>query len=213
MRVRHIFWFMVIMHAGCLIPLAWLGAGYFFGRLGADPISALEQFSGRIAISLLTATLLVHPLASLLKQPLIMKARRPLGLYTFAYVLLHVLILVGLDYRLDIPLLVTSYVDKPFIWFGAATSLILAALAITSFAWWRQRMGVWWGWLHRLIYLAALLDLAHFFLVVKGNLLSLSGNLARPSIYAALILLLLLLRLPVFRHHPCPDISTHTDDT
>ncbi len=116
--------------------------------------------------------------------------------------LLHVLVLVGFDYGFNLPLLLDSYLNKPFIWFGLLTGLILAALALTSFDWWKQKLGRWWGRLHKLIYLAAILDLAHFFLAVKGNLLSLSGNLGRPLFYGILILSLLVIRLLKRAHTP-----------
>jgi sulfoxide reductase heme-binding subunit YedZ len=103
--------------------------------------------------------------------------------------------LVGYDYRFNLPLLSTTYLGKPFIWLGLATGLILAILALTSFDWWKHRLGKWWQWLHRLVYLAAILDLAHFFLAVKGNLFTLSGNLTRPLFYAGVIGLSFLLRL------------------
>ena len=187
---------LLIAHAVSLLPLAILVFDYFSGQLAPNPAQTLEQRTGRIAISLLTATLLVSPLAGIFRQPVINRARRPLGLYTFFYVVIHLTLLVGYDYRFDFPLLVKSYLGKPFIWLGLATGLILAALALTSFDWWKRRLGVWWKRLHRLIYLAAILALAHFFLGVKGNLFSLSGNIARPLVYTSIILTLLLIRLP-----------------
>ncbi|MGA9397522.1 MAG: protein-methionine-sulfoxide reductase heme-binding subunit MsrQ [Anaerolineaceae bacterium] len=183
-------------HVGALLPLAILAFDYFSDQLGPNPAQTLEQRTGRIAITLLTATLLVAPLARLFKQPVLLRMRRLLGLYTFLYVSLHLFILVGFDYRFDFPLLAGSYFGKPFIWLGLATGLILAALALTSFDWWKRQLGRWWVCLHRLIYLAAILDLAHFFLAVKGNILSLSGNLTLPLIYSTAILIALILRLP-----------------
>ena len=185
----------VVVHIASLLPLAILTFDYFSGRLAPNPAQTLEVQTGRIAVSLLTATLLVSPMAQLLKQPVIKHARRPLGLYTFLYVAVHLLILVGFDYRFDIPLLLATYLDKPFTWFGLLTGLILAVLALTSFDWWKRRLGKWWQRLHRLIYLAAILDLAHFFLAVKGNLFSLSGNLTRPLLYAGVIGISFILRI------------------
>jgi len=187
-------------HVGALLPLAILAFDYFSGQLGPNPAQTLEQRTGRIAITLLTTTLSVGPLARLFRQPALLRVRRPLGLYTFLYVSLHLFVLVGFDYRFDFPLLIGSYLGKPFIWLGLATGLILAALALTSFDWWKRRLGRWWVRLHRLIYLAAILDLAHFFLAVKGNILSLSGNLTCPLIYTAVILILLILRVPLPSH-------------
>jgi sulfoxide reductase heme-binding subunit YedZ len=144
--------------------------------------------------------LMVSPLARFLRQPAIKQARRPLGLYTFLFVTLHLMVLVGYDYRFDLPLLFESYSGKPFIWLGLSSGLILAGLALTSFAWWKRRLYKWWQRIHRLLYLAAILDLAHYFLGIKGNILTLSGNIARPSAYAIVMIVLLLLRLPMWIH-------------
>jgi methionine sulfoxide reductase heme-binding subunit len=194
-------WFPVFLHTAALTPLIILVVDLLIGRLGANPVQAMEVRSGRIAISLLTATLAVSPMAGFLKQPALRKARRPLGLYTFMYICLHLLALVGFDYAFNIPQVATAYLGKPFIWFGLLTGVILAALALTSFSRSKQTLGGWWGRLHRLIYLAALLDLAHYFLAVKGNLFSFSGNLARPLAYCVVITGLLIVRI-LQRIHP-----------
>lgn len=196
------------VHVAALLPLFILVFDYFTGRLEPNPAQTLEQRTGLLAITLLVATLLIGPLAGLTRQPVIARARRPLGLYTFFVVAVHLLMLVGFDYSFNIPLLLKSYHGKPFIWFGLVTGLLLASLALTSFNWWKLRLGKWWKRLHRLIYLAAILDLAHFFLGVKGNLFTLSGNLTRPLIYSAVVLFLLLLRIPAINRF----ISRRTSD-
>jgi methionine sulfoxide reductase heme-binding subunit len=185
----------VVVHIASLLPLAILTFDYFSGHLAPNPAQTLEVQTGRIAVSLLTATLLVSPLARLLKLPALIRARRPLGIYSFFYVALHLSILVGFDYRFDLPLLLATYGDKPFTWFGLIAGLILAILALTSFDRWKCKLGKWWRPLHRLVYLAAILDLAHFFLAIKGNLFTLSGNLTRPLLYAGVIGLSFLIRL------------------
>ncbi len=70
----------VATHVGALLPLAILALDLFSGQLDPNPAQALEQRTGRIAINLLTVTLLVSPLAGLLRQPMVKRARRPLGL-------------------------------------------------------------------------------------------------------------------------------------
>jgi len=192
----------VAAHFFSLLPLAILSLQYFSGQLEPNPAQTLEDSTGLIAISLLTATLMISPIARLLHQPVLQHARRPLGLYTAFYVALHLIILVGYDFRFNLPLLVDTYSGKPFIWFGLATSLVLFTLALTSFDRWKRNLGAWWGRLHRLIYLAAILDLAHFTLAVKGNILSLSGNLSRPLFFAIVISLLLILRIYMRKSRP-----------
>jgi sulfoxide reductase heme-binding subunit YedZ len=105
------------------------------------------------------------------------------------------MILVGLDYGFDLPLLAVSYLDKPFIWFGLITGLILVILAVTSQDQWKKKLGRNWHRLHYLVYLAAILDLVHYFLAVKGNPFSLAGNLVRPLFFGVLILSLFALRV------------------
>jgi sulfoxide reductase heme-binding subunit YedZ len=197
-----------VTHVLSLLPLAILIFYYFSGRLAPNPAQALEQLTGRIAISLLMVTLLVNPLSRLFKLPVIMKVRRPLGLYTFIYVILHILILVGFDYQFDLKLLLDGYLNKPFIWFGILTGLILAVLALTSIDRWKHKLGDRWGRLHSLVYLAAILDLAHYFLVVKGNVFSLSGNFTRPLIFSGLFILIMSLKILQRKHPPAQDVRT-----
>lgn len=49
------------------------------GGLSADPAKDIQHFTGRMALKLLLATLLVSPLARYSKQPLLLRCRRLLG--------------------------------------------------------------------------------------------------------------------------------------
>jgi sulfoxide reductase heme-binding subunit YedZ len=82
---------------------------------------------------------------------------------------------------------------------GAAASLILLALAVTSFRYWKKRLGKGWKWLHRLVYIAVILAVVHYLLAQKGSLASLSGNILAPLAVGALVLVLLAARLPAVR--------------
>lgn len=115
--------------------------------------------------------------------------RRPLGLYGAAYAGLHFLNFVGLDYGFDLPLMWADIAGKRFVLVGFAAFLILLALAVTSSQGWRRRLGKNWRRLHRLIYAAGLLAALHF--VWQAKL-----DLRVPLIYAGVIVLLLILRIP-----------------
>ena len=69
---------------------------------------------------------------------------------------------------------------------------ILVPLAITSTKGWMHRLGKKWKWLHYGVYLAAILVIVHFVWLVKADI-------RRPLPYGAVVALLLLARLPVFR--------------
>src|SRR5512134_1978138 len=105
----------------------------FTGNLTANPIQALEQRTGRHAITLLVLSLACTPLNSLFGWRELLKRRRALGLYAFLYASIHVLIFVDLDYGLAWSLIVQTIFEKPYIIVGVISFLLLIPLAATSF--------------------------------------------------------------------------------
>jgi len=187
------------LHVLAWLPLLWLLAAYFSGRLSINPIQSAIQFAGRTAIWFLTLSLACTPLNHLTGWRRLLRWRRPLGLYAFLYAVLHLFLIVGVDYTWDIPFLWADFSAKPYIFLGAGAFLILASLAITSFDWWKKRLGKNWKRLHRLVYLAGLLTVIHFAWARKGNLWTLSGDILHPLLLGFLIAVLLALRLPSIR--------------
>lgn len=185
-------------HLGGWLPLILLAYDLWQGNLSINPIQDATQRTGRAAILFLTLSLACTPLTLLgWREP--SKIRRALGLYAFFYAGLHLLIFTGLDYGFNWRLLTTDLSTKPYILAGLTAFAILLALAITSFQWWMKKLGKHWKSLHRLVYLAAIIVLIHYFWAVKGDLLRLTGSIGRPLIFAAFITIFLLMRLPVVR--------------
>jgi sulfoxide reductase heme-binding subunit YedZ len=189
----------VIMHIYAWSALAHLVFDYFFGNLSVNPIQDLEQRTGRAAITLLVLSLLCTPLNTLLgwKEPL--KRRRALGLYSFMYATIHVLIYLDLDYGLAWSLILQNIVEKPYIIFGVITFLLLLPLAVTSFDTWKKRLKKNWKRLHQTVYFIAPLAVLHFALSKKGDIFQLQGDIVRPLIYGLVVLILLTLRIPTIR--------------
>lgn len=187
------------LHVLAWLPLLWLMVAYFSGRLSINPIQSAIQFAGRTAIWLLTLSLACTPLNLLTGWRKPLRWRRPLGLYAFLYAALHLFLIVGVDYGGDIQFLWADFSAKPYIFVGAGAFLILAPLAITSFDWWKKRLGKNWKRLHRLVYLAGLLAVFHFAWARKGNLWMLSGDILHPLLLGLLLTALLALRLPSIR--------------
>jgi sulfoxide reductase heme-binding subunit YedZ len=79
--------------------------------------------------------------------------------------------------------------DRPFITVGMLAFVLLVPLALTSSRYAMRRLGRNWKRLHRLAYLIPVLGVLHFWWLVKADILE-------PAIYAALLGVLLLLRLP-----------------
>lgn len=185
-------------HLGGWLPLLLLTYNFWQGNLSINPIQDATQSTGRTAVLFLTLSLACTPLNLLgWREPI--KIRRALGLYAFLYASLHLLIFIGLDYGFAWQFILADLASKPYILAGLAAFTILLVLAITSFQWWMKKLGKRWKSLHNLVYLAAVIVLIHYFWAVKGDLLRLTGSIGRPLLFAGIITILLLMRLPVVR--------------
>jgi len=198
-RVRAFGLLRLAVHFGAMLPAVLILVAAVTGRLTVNPLQALEQRTGKAALILLVFTLACSPANLLFGWRQLLRHRRTLGLYAFAYAAAHLLILVGLDYGFTFRLLRADLTNKPFIWLGSAALLILAALAATSFPIWKKRLGKNWKLLHRLGYLALLLVVVHYAWARKGNLTALSGDILQPIAFGALALMLLLMRVPAVK--------------
>ncbi|MFZ6031085.1 MAG: sulfite oxidase heme-binding subunit YedZ [Chloroflexota bacterium] len=184
--------------------VAWLPVVYLFwanatGNLTVNPIQAATQRTGYVALVFLMLSLLCTPLNTLFKWKQAHKLRRTLGLYAFFYAALHLLIFAGVDYRFNLEFVLADTGKKPFVWVGLTTFLILLALALTSFPWAMKRLGKNWKRLHRLVYLAAVLDVVHYAWAKKANLFTLSGDVWQPLLFMLFVALLLVFRIPALR--------------
>jgi methionine sulfoxide reductase heme-binding subunit len=189
----------IAVHIGAWIPLAWLAWAYTTDHLTINPIQAATQQTGKFAITMLVLSLACTPLNTLFRWRGVLKVRRALGLYALMYAAIHVSILVGVDYGFDLSSLWGDLAGKPYILVGTATLLILIPLGITSTKGWKKRLGRGWRQLHRLIYIASLLAVLHFAWAKKGDLFSLRGDITQPLLYGAIVILLLILRIPFIR--------------
>jgi sulfoxide reductase heme-binding subunit YedZ len=70
------------------LPLVWLFWAGHQGYFSADPAKDIQHFTGRMALKFLLATAGL-PLARYAKQPLLIRIRRLLGLWCFAWATLH----------------------------------------------------------------------------------------------------------------------------
>jgi sulfoxide reductase heme-binding subunit YedZ len=190
-RTREVvFW--VAVHVAALAPLAWLGMALARGQLGFNPIREAILRAGRYALALLVVSLACTPVYWLTRWREIRVVRKWAGLYGTFYAVLHLLIFAGWDYGFQWELIWLDVREKQFIWAGLLAVGILIPLAITSTQGAMRRMGKQWKRLHRLVYLADLLAVAHFLLLVKADL-------RRPLVWAAVVGVLLVVRVPLVR--------------
>lgn len=173
---------------GGLLPLAllvWAGAT---GGLEAEPVKDITHRTGKAVLILLLCTLAVTPIRRLTGWNGVIAARRPLGLFAFFYAVLHFLIYLG-DQGFAPGYIVEDVVEHPYVTAGFTAFLMLIPLAVTSTKGWIKRLGKRWTALHRLVYAAAILGVIHFLWLVKKDL-------REPLIYAAILAVLLALRVP-----------------
>lgn len=189
-------WLQVILNAGAWLPIAYLLISALLNNLGFNPVETVMRFTGRAAVILLLLSLACTPIAQVFKLPWVKKLRKPLGLYAALYAGLHFAAFAIWDYGFNLPLIWSEINNKPFILLGLAALVILLVLAVTSFRSIQRKWGKAWVWLHRLVYAAALLVIAHYLLAIKGDLFSLQGAYTAPLVVAGLLLVLFLLRIP-----------------
>lgn len=172
--------------AGLLLAL---GGTYdlFNGRLGIDPVKTIEHWLGELALQFFIATLLISTLRNQFKLKLI-KFRRPLGLLSFFYVVLHLLVWIGLDLQFRWAEIWSDILKRPYIMIGMAGFICMIPLAMTSNNAAIKRLGpLLWQNLHKLAYPALLLGGLHYVMLQRVWK-------AEPLIYFAIILVLLALR-------------------
>ena len=172
---------------------------FFNHNLTANPIQAMEQRTGRHAITLLVLSLACSPLNNIFGWRELLKRRRTLGLYAFMYATIHVIIFIDLDYGLAWSLIIQTVLEKPYILVGMLTFLMLIPLAFTSFDIWKKRLGRNWKRLHQFIYLIAPLAVLHYAWGKKGDFFRLQGEIIRPLIYAVIVIIFLIMRIPRVR--------------
>jgi sulfoxide reductase heme-binding subunit YedZ len=189
----------IAIHMYAWSELVILVFRFFTHNLTANPIQALEQHTGRHAITLLVMSIACTPLNNLFGWRELLKRRRALGLYAFMYASIHLIIFMDLDYGFAWSLLVQTVAEKPYIVYGLCTFLLLIPLAATSFDIWKKRLGKSWKSLHKLIYFIAPLAAYHYILSKKGDVFRLQGDLIRPLIYTLIIAILLIFRIPIAR--------------
>lgn len=176
------------VHIGALIPLLVIIWDFNQGGLGADPIRELTLRTGKTAIILLTMSLAVTPAIIWLDWKQLLPTRRLLGLYAFLYVALHLSIFIWLDYGLDAAQIWEALFEKQYALIGFGAFLILLPLALTSSRWSMRKLGKNWKKLHSWVYLAGILAVLHYFLLVKNTY-------TEPVIFAVILAFLLLTRV------------------
>ena len=156
--------------AAALIPAAALAYRFYTQDLTANPGDYITDQTGTWALSLLVISLTITPLRRLTKWNELIRLRRMFGLFAFFYATLHMLTWVVLINFFDVKAMIVDVAKRPYITVGMATFLILLSLAVTSNRFSVRRLGRRWQKLHRLVYVAAIGGVVHFWWLVKADI-------------------------------------------
>jgi sulfoxide reductase heme-binding subunit YedZ len=145
----------------------------------------------------LSLTVAVTPLRKIFGINALVKYRRMLGLFAFFYGALHLLTYVWFDRLFNLKSVGQDVVRRPFILVGMTAFFLMVPLAITSTNKMVKRLGgKRWARLHRLVYVAAVAGVVHFWMLVKSDT-------RLPLTFAFVVLFLLGYRL-LAKYLPAP---------
>ncbi len=178
----------LLLHLLCAIPALILLINAFSGKLGVNPVETLTHQTGIWALRILLISLTVTPLRIILKKAQLIRYRRLLGLWAFAYALAHFAIYLTFDLQFSFALILEDVLRRPYITAGFTAVLLMLPLAITSTTGWQRRLKRNWVKLHKIVYISGIAAVLHFIWLRKGFQ-------TEPLIYAAILILLLSVRL------------------
>jgi sulfoxide reductase heme-binding subunit YedZ len=192
-----------------LIPLILLLLDLYRNRVGPNPLEFVTRTTGMLTLVFLCLALAITPLRKIFGVNSLVKFRRMLGLFAFFYGSLHLLTYVWFDRQFKLLSTVQDIAQRPFILAGMTAFVLMVPLALTSTNRMIKRLGgKRWARLHRLVYLAAIAGVVHFWMLVKSDT-------SLPFTFGFIVLFLLFYRV-LLRYAPSqpqnPDTSLFPRD-
>jgi methionine sulfoxide reductase heme-binding subunit len=175
----------LVIFVNSLIPITLLLWDVYFKKVGPNPLEFATRTTGMLTLVFLLITLAITPLRKTFGINSLVKTRRMIGLFAFFYGTLHLITYIWFDRLLNLTSVGQDVVQRPFILVGMTAFILTAPLALTSTNRMVKRLGgKRWSRLHRLVYLAAILGVLHFWMLVKSDV-------RLPLTFGFLLLLLL----------------------
>jgi methionine sulfoxide reductase heme-binding subunit len=160
----------LLLFINALVPLALMLWDVYQKRVGANPLEFVTRTTGMLTLVFLMLTLAVTPVRTIIRLNWLVKFRRMLGLFAFFYGFLHLLTYLWFDRYFNLKSVPGDVVSRPFIALGMLAFFLIVPLALTSTNKMVKRLGgKRWSVLHRLVYLAGIAGVLHFWLLVKSD--------------------------------------------
>jgi methionine sulfoxide reductase heme-binding subunit len=188
-----------------LLPFCLLLFNFYTDSLGINPLEQLTDFTGICALNIFLFSLSITPLRHFMCRVMIflkanygkrlsdwnflVKMRRMIGLFSFFYATLHVLIFFWLDQGFEWNWILEEMLEKPYLFVGASAFILLIPVAATSNNRAMRYLGKHWREIHRLVYFIGILIMLHFIW------------LSKPGVYDVWAYALVLTVLLCYRMH------------
>jgi sulfoxide reductase heme-binding subunit YedZ len=182
----------LIVHIIASLPLLLTSYEYATDTLPIVLDRHLVIRFGAVGLAFLVAAFSVTPISILFGKTNLKPIRRPLGVYGFCYIALHLLAYAWLSNGFDWSLILRDIGERRAMSIGLVAFALLIPLALTSTNGWQKRLGRRWKVLHRLVYIAVPLSILHYLWLerdIKDWVL----------VYLALVAFLFAVRLPAIR--------------
>ncbi|MFO0978100.1 MAG: FAD-binding oxidoreductase [Planctomycetaceae bacterium] len=153
-----------------LVPCGLLLLDALSGQLGANSVNIALHITGILSLVFLLLSLLMTPLKTLTGWGGWIAFRRALGLYGFFYAVGHLVIYVAYDRAGSLQSTISEVASRRFLQVGAVAILLMVPLAVTSTNGMIRWLGAArWKRLHRLTYVAVVLGVLHYYMLVKSD--------------------------------------------
>lgn len=159
----------IITHGISVLVFCYLFYLLTIGGFGSDPIKELEHFTGKVAINYIFIIVLIPIISKVIHWPNLFTQLKALGLYCFIWATLHLSIYIILDLGFDTALFFNELTTRLYLAIGGICWLILLLMALTSSKKAQRILGKYWGYLHKLIYIATILTSIHYIMAVKSG--------------------------------------------
>ena len=160
----------LVLFINCLVPLTLLLWDVYRKQVGANPLEFVTRTTGMLTLVFLLISLAVSPLRRITGLNWLIRFRRMLGLFAFFYGSLHLMTYVAFDRFFHLRTIPADVAKRPFIAVGMTAFFLMLPLAITSTDEMVKRLGgKRWARLHRIVYLAGIFGVLHYYMLVKSD--------------------------------------------
>jgi sulfoxide reductase heme-binding subunit YedZ len=189
---RPLAWRNILIHVLASLPLVLTAYEYVTNTLPIVLDRHLVIRFGAVGMAFLVAAFSITPISILTGKTNLKPIRRPLGVYGFCYITLHLLAYAWLTNYFDWVFILRDIGERRAMSVGLLAFVLLIPLALTSTNGWQRRLGRRWKVLHRLVYFAVPLSILHYFWLerdIRDWVL----------VYLALVVILFIIRIPAIR--------------